>query len=139
MPAMSQQDTKAYLSAPHIAQLATVRPDERPHLAPIWFKWEGEKAYVMCSSNSVKVRNILLNPAITLSVANDERPYKYVVLEGTAAVIKEDVTRMVRSICDHYEGPKRGQEYAQQLLTQMDLVLIEIAVQRIVGWVDESG
>ena len=137
MPAMSQQDTEAYLSAPHVAQFATVRPDERPHLAPVWFKWEGERAYVMCGGNAVKVRNIVRNPAVTLSVANDERPYKYVALEGTAEVLREDSADTVRRICVHYEGPERGQNYAQRLLSSSwDLAVIEIAVKRIVGWVE---
>ena len=140
MSALSQQDTEAYLSAPHVAQLATVRPDERPHLAPVWFKWEGERAYVMCSGNSVKVRNIVRNPAVTLSVANDERPYKYVVLEGTADVIRGDVADTVRRICVHYERSERGQNYAQRLLSSSwDVAIIEIAVKRIVGWVDQSS
>ena len=36
MAELSQRDTEALLVEPNICQLATVHPDGRPHLAPIW-------------------------------------------------------------------------------------------------------
>ena len=139
MAELSQRDTEALLVEPNICQLATVHPDGRPHLAPIWFKWEGDKAYVMCGAGAVRVRNVLRNPAVTLSVANNERPYKYVVVEGTAEVIRDNLSERFQQICVRCEGPEKGRAYAQDILARGGMVVIEIKVTRIVGWTDGTG
>ena len=38
--------------------LATVRPDGRPHLVPIWFISLNEKVYICTEGKSVKIKNI---------------------------------------------------------------------------------
>ncbi len=66
---------------------ATVRPDGRPHLVPIWFVVEGERWYVCTGSESVKARNLKANAAVTLALEDGDRPF---VVEGQARPI--DVT-----------------------------------------------
>ncbi len=60
---------------------ATVRPDGRPHLVPIWFVVEGERWYVCTSPGSVKARNLMVNPAVALALEDGDHPY---VVEGQA-------------------------------------------------------
>jgi len=61
--------------------LASVRPDGRPHLVPIWFVLEGERWYVCTSPHSVKARNLKANPAVSLALEDGTHPY---VVEGQA-------------------------------------------------------
>jgi F420H(2)-dependent biliverdin reductase len=60
---------------------ATVRPDGRPHLVPIWFVIEGERWYVCTSAGSVKARNLKANPSVALALEDGDHPY---VVEGQA-------------------------------------------------------
>ena len=63
---------------------ATVRPDGRPHLVPIWFVIEGERWYVCTQADSVKARNLKANPAVSLALEDGDHP---LVVEGQARAI----------------------------------------------------
>jgi PPOX class probable F420-dependent enzyme len=64
--------------------LATVRADGRPHLVPIWFVWHDAKVYLCTEVTSVKVRNLLVNPQVALSLEDGSQP---IVIEGLARTI----------------------------------------------------
>ena len=89
MAEMTQQEIADFLAESHVAHIATVRPDGRPHLTPISYIADlenGGKVYVMAPENTVKFQNIRRNPRVSLSVANDQRPFDYVLLEGEAGL-----------------------------------------------------
>ena len=65
--------------------LATVRPDGRPHLVPVWFIWEDEVVYICIFSGSVKYLNITKNSSVVLSLEDGSSP---VICEGLAEVLK---------------------------------------------------
>ena len=60
---------------------ATVRPDGRPHLAPVWFVVSDGKWYVVTAPDSVKARNLQRNDQISLALEDGDDPY---VVEGRA-------------------------------------------------------
>ena len=64
-----------------ILWLATVRPDGRPHLTPLWYVWEGGCVYVCIQSGSVKAANLAENRAVVFSLEDGEHP---VIGEGWA-------------------------------------------------------
>jgi PPOX class probable F420-dependent enzyme len=68
--------------------LATVRPDGRPHLVPVWFAWPAGngKLYVCIEASSVKARNLGQNPQVSLTLENGSQP---VICEGIAAVVPQ--------------------------------------------------
>ena len=135
---MSQSEVEAYLGAPHIAQFVTIRPDGRPHVAPVWFIWEGGHAIVMADGNAVKVQNLRSNPKVALSIAADKRPYQYVVLEGEAAVTRKDMVQEVERLCVRYDGPERGAQFSQELLADDRRVLIDVSIQRTSSWKEDD-
>ena len=138
MADMTQQEIAAYLAEAHVAHLVTLRSNGRPHVAPVWYLEEHGQAFVMADANAVKVRNIRRNPAVTLSIATDQRPLKYVVLNGEAEVVEKDIAQMVERICVRYDGPVRGVEFAKELLAEDRLKLIDILVTRVIGWQDDA-
>ena len=138
MADMTQQEIAAYLAEAHIAHLVTLRSNGRPHVAPVWYLEENGQAFVMADANAVKVRNIRRNPAVSLSIATDQRPLKYVVLNGEAEVVEKDIAQMVERICVRYDGPVRGVEFAKELLAENRLKLIDILVTRVIGWQDDA-
>ncbi len=64
--------------------LATVRPDGRPHLTPIWFVHEADRWYVCTAPDSVKARNLQMNPRVSVALEDGDNAY---VVEGTARAI----------------------------------------------------
>lgn len=61
--------------------LATTRPDGRPHLAPVWFVWLRDRAFICTPSKSVKGRNLAANPRVSFALENGD---KGLVCEGAA-------------------------------------------------------
>ena len=138
MAKLSRTEIAAYLEESHIAHMVTVRPDGRPHVAPVWFLEEGGRAFVIADADAVRVRNLQRNPQVALSIASDQRPLKYVVLEGEGRVINQDLSTLVERICVRYDGPERGRAYAEELLSIDRTRLVDIRVTRVIGWKDDD-
>lgn len=69
------------LSSQRNIWVATVRPDGRPHLAPVWFVAEGKALYFVTDPKSVKARNLQRNPRVAVSLEDGDAPY---IVEGLA-------------------------------------------------------
>ena len=136
MADMNQRDIAEYLAEAHVAHMVTIRPNGRPQVAPVWFLEDDGKAFVMADGNAMKVRNIRRNPAVTLSIANDQRPLKYAVLNGNAKLFEGDIASMLERILVRYDGPSRGAEPAKELLAEDRMALIEVQLTRLIGWKD---
>lgn len=146
MPQLTPEEIDAYLDGPHVAHFASIRPNGAPHISPVWYHWQrntdaGAGAdtagtlTVVSGHAAVKTRNIRRNPQAALSIATDEWPYQYVILEGTATVRTDQLKDAVRSIFSRYEGAERGEQDATELTEgAQQLVAIEIAVHRILSW-----
>ena len=138
MAEMSRQEISAFLAEPHLAHLVTVRPDGRPHVAPLWYMEEDGRAFVIADGNAVKIRNIRRNPALSLSIATDSRPYKYVILQGEGTVTERNLSQVVERLCVRYDGPEQGAAFAKELLSDRTFRLIDIRVTRVTGWKDDE-
>ena len=98
---------------------------------------EDGQAFVVAGANAVKFRNVRQNPKVSLSIANDQRPYKYVVLEGEGRLTEDNLNQMIERICVRYDGPKRGRAYASELIAAGGMLLLEVQVQRVLSWKEE--
>lgn len=72
--------------------LATVRPDGRPHLVPVWFVVDDGRWYFCTSPGSVKARNLQANPRVALALEDGDNPC---VVEGVARQVRP-ADRVVR-------------------------------------------
>jgi F420H(2)-dependent biliverdin reductase len=97
---------------------ATVRPDGRPHLVPIWFVLEGDRWYVCTKPTSVKARNLQANSAVSLALEDGDHP---LVVEGQARLI--DVTA---SLAEKFKAKYNWDITSDGEYTQ----LIEVTVSR---------
>lgn len=50
----------AWLRATRSMWIATVRRDQKPHLVPLWFYWDGRAIYFNTGLNTVKRHNLSL-------------------------------------------------------------------------------
>ncbi len=72
------------LSAAQNIWVASVRPDGRPHLAPVWFVWTAGKLYISIEPESVKGRNMAQNTNVVLALEDGLHP---VICEGQALLL----------------------------------------------------
>ncbi|HKV30843.1 MAG TPA: pyridoxamine 5'-phosphate oxidase family protein [Candidatus Dormibacteraeota bacterium] len=74
------------LTRSHDYWVATVRPDGRPHVMPVWGIWMDDALWFSSSRSSRKARNLAANAHCTITTDN---AYEPVVIEGEAALIDE--------------------------------------------------
>jgi hypothetical protein len=72
--------------------LATVRPDGRPHLVPIWFVWLDEKLFISTALESVKAQNLLANPRASAALEDGNQP---AIAECTSRLVEAPYPRSV--------------------------------------------
>jgi F420H(2)-dependent biliverdin reductase len=76
-------DVEARLANERNVWFVTVRPDARPHAAPVWFVFVEGRFWIGTGAASVKVRNIGAQPAVSVALEDGDRP---VCAEGRAVV-----------------------------------------------------
>ena len=134
---MTQEQIHEYLKQPLIADLATVNPDGSPHVAPVWFRWDGEVVKVFTQTTAVKVRNIRKDARVSMAVSKQDAPYGYVIVNGTAKISNDGIPDEVRAMAIHYKGEEEGEIYIRQALQEMEFCLLTITPTKMIGWLDE--
>lgn len=86
IPEKHRKSVLEKLQAPANVWMATVRPDGRPHLAPVWFVYEDAMLYVCIAPGSVKARNLAADPRVVLALEDGSHP---VICEGEAGVVSQ--------------------------------------------------
>lgn len=76
-----------------IVWIASVRPDGRPHLVPVWFAYLDGAIYLAVAPASVKARNLAESPRAVLALEDGVQP---VIVEGRALVVDGSVPEAVR-------------------------------------------
>jgi PPOX class probable F420-dependent enzyme len=79
MPIPTEAITK--LTTEQNIWFVSVRPDGRPHMAPVWFVWHNDRIYIGTDPESVKIRNIRSNPNVITALEDGDHP---VICEGKA-------------------------------------------------------
>ena len=75
------------LTRSHDYWIATVWPDGRPHLSPVWGAWLADAVWFSCSPGSRKARNLAAERRCTIATDDALEP---VVLEGDATQVTPD-------------------------------------------------
>jgi PPOX class probable F420-dependent enzyme len=66
--------------------VATVWPDGRPHVMPVWGMWDDRTLWFTSSAGSRKVRNLTADPRCSITTEDASDP---VIIEGTAHISTE--------------------------------------------------
>jgi PPOX class probable F420-dependent enzyme len=106
--------------------LATVRPDGRPHLVPIWFVWHDQKIWICTPPESQKISNIRQNPKATIALEDGNQP---VIIEGLAEICAGPEPR--RTLSPYFETKY---DWAISADTDNEYILFAIAPLRLVSW-----
>ena len=89
------------------AHLATVMPDGRPQVTPVWVTLVDGKPAFNTAKGRAKHRNIQARPQVSLAIAPAENPYTYVEVQGTASFREEGAEEMIDTLAQKYIGQER--------------------------------
>lgn len=116
----------AFLTERHLASLTTMRLDGTPHVVAVGFTWDPDEQIVRVITwgASRKARNVAASPGSPAAVCQVDGG-RWLTLEGQASITSEPgrVSEAVRRYAERYREPKE----------RIDRVVIEIAVDRILG------
>lgn len=129
---LSKSELNILLNEPRLAHLATSWNGE-VRVSPIWFAYENGLFYFTTRLGRVKGLHIQKNPAVALSIATDERPYRAICAFGTATILKENRDRWLERISIRY-GKHEGRSWVAQAVKQPDRVVIVLKPKRILSW-----
>ena len=93
MRPMTEQERQEFLAGPHVAVLSIARDGGRaPHATPVWYAYEpgGDVTFFTGTQGrrSRKAELIGKAGAVSMTVQQEEFPYRYVTVEGT--VVSEE-------------------------------------------------
>ena len=135
---MSPSEWRQFLlTGTRTAKAATVRPDGRPHVVPIWFDLDGEEVVFTTAKTSVKGRALARDGRICLCVDDERPPFAFVMIEGTATLSEElgQLRHWATRIGGRYMGADRAEEYGARNGVPGEL-LVRVRPTRVVAWAD---
>ena len=97
-------DDIALLQEPQLAHLATVSPDGRPQVTPVWIDTDGEAVLFNTAKGRVKHRNIERNPWVAVSVADRNDFYRTLWLRGLAEIVEDGADAHIDKLAKKYLG-----------------------------------
>ncbi len=135
MAEMTRDEWRAFLEEPaRPAMLATARPDGRPHVAPIWIVLDDDDSVVFTTgARTVKGRALQADARVALCVDDDQPPFSYVLIEGTAAV-SEDLDEMLvwaTRLGGRYMGEDKAEAFGRRNAVPGEL-LVRVTPTRVV-------
>jgi PPOX class probable F420-dependent enzyme len=131
-------DARARFAAAHVARLATVGAEGRPHLVPVVFAVDGDTVYSAVDDAKPKatlrlrrLANIAANPAVSLLADHYEDDWSalwWVRADGTARVIEPAEPEAARA------RELLAARYEQYRAAPPPGPVIAVAVERWSGW-----
>ncbi len=132
-------DVHRFVARQRVARLATVSPDGRPHIVPVTFAYDGKHIWIALDEKRKRVRpmelkrvrNIQANPHVALLVdrySEDWNRLAWVRVDGGARILQRGKAHdaAVRLLREKYP------QYRKMKIETRPV--IEIAVERVVGW-----
>jgi PPOX class probable F420-dependent enzyme len=133
---MSRDEWLAFLQFPvRPGILGTTSSDGRPHVAPIWYDIDGGEVVFNTGAETVKGRNIRREGAASLCVQDDQPPYSFVTIVGTATWSDHlpEVRRWAGRIGGRYMGLDRADEFGERNGVPGELV-IRLTPDKVVAY-----
>jgi PPOX class probable F420-dependent enzyme len=132
---MTAAEVRSFLlSRARTATLATVRADGRPHVVPVWFDLDGDTIIFTMGEASVKAKNMRRDPRVSLCVDDEEPPFAFVLIEGTAEMIAgaSDLLYWTTRMGGRYMGAELAEAYGRRNAVETEL-LVRVRPTKIVA------
>src|SRR5437588_6390851 len=82
MPQAIPEKYKDLFQKRAFASLATVMPDGRPQVTPVWCDFDGDHVIFNSARGRQKDKNVRRDPRVALALIDTENPYRYLEIRG---------------------------------------------------------
>ena len=105
------QNVLKLIEEKNFAHLATLLHDGAPHVAPVWVDHDGNTILVNTAIGRVKQKNILKDPRVALSIAEQNNPYNRVEIRGRViSQTRDGADAHIDKLANKYTGTKTYQK-----------------------------
>ena len=130
---MSSEEIEDFLNERYVARIATIKPNGSPHVTPVWYLWKNKQLLISIGEDSVKVKNVLKNNRVAVTIDNCTYPGMGVIIEGKAE-IRELSETIEWEIGIRYLESKILIEYLKYAHATWKNVLLIVHPEKIISW-----
>lgn len=130
------KSAESLVKGKYLADLVTLMPDGSPHIAPVWYKYDGENYLILSEPKTVKVRNIEHDNRVAILISKTDPPYSYVMLNGHAKISDCKYEELLMELSIKYLGEIAGDKYANEIKQTSKFILITFTPQKVVEFFD---
>ncbi|MFF4595042.1 pyridoxamine 5'-phosphate oxidase family protein [Amycolatopsis sp. NPDC001319] len=116
---MTPEEIRAYLDEQKVINVATVGPNSRPHLAPLWYFPHEDGVATWTYGSSQKAKNLRRLPEATVLIESGDSYEKLrgVSIESDVQIVEDTdkVTGMGITLMQRYAGAKPGDPVPAEL------------------------
>jgi len=110
---MAEQIPEAFLDLAQkksFLSLATLMPDGRPHVTPVWWRYDAPYVVINTSKDRVKYSNLKHDPRVAIEIRDPDNPYRYIGGMGRVVEMTEEgAVDVIDSLAQRYrDRPKYG-------------------------------
>ena len=138
---MTTEEYRQFLSeGTRTAKVATVGADGRPHVAPVWFVLDGDTIIFTTEDVTAKGKHLLRDGRISLCVDDENPPFAFVIIEGTAEALHNatDLLHWTTEIARRYMGEALAESYGKRNAVPSEM-LIRVTPTKILAHKNISG
>ena len=123
MATITDKQAAVLQAGKHFGVVATVGDDGRPQTSVVWVDWDGENVVFNTTNARAKGRNLRDNPRVSISVWDNDDPYAYFEVEGTATLDEEGAAEHINELSQRYTG--------EDFATPVDRVIVRVRPARV--------
>jgi PPOX class probable F420-dependent enzyme len=128
------KELAGFLEEVRLAHFATVGPDGRPRVRPVWFLYEDGAFWFTTRLEARRTgADIVAGSSAAVSIASEERPYRAVIVRGTPQVWEDDRERWLERISTRY-GVAEGRRWLAGALNETDRVVLRLVPDTVLSW-----
>ena len=88
---LNSDQIEEVIKKPIISIVATLRKDGSAHMTPVWHILYEDFVYIVIEDSSVKSKNLKNDDRISLCIATETKPQKWVQINGKAQLTKNNI------------------------------------------------
>jgi len=133
---LSIDDLGNLLELPILAIIAIRSHKDEILMSPVWHEWSNEGFSVITWARDIKSRQLSENPASSIVVAEQVRPYRSVEVRGMATISQpNDSYDILRRIASRNLGDANGDTYTKEYKNNdVEIELIRIKPGTLRAW-----
>jgi nitroimidazol reductase NimA-like FMN-containing flavoprotein (pyridoxamine 5'-phosphate oxidase superfamily) len=125
---------KAFLEEVRLCHWATVSPDGRPRVRPLWYLYADRAFWFTTRMEARRTgADVASGSPVAVSIASQERPYRAVLLHGTPQVWEEERDAWLERIATRY-GTGEGRRWLAGALKEADRVVLRLVPDQVLAW-----